>query len=353
MAGNAYVTGHTDSFDFPTVNAVQPGYGGGPGDAFVTELDVAGSTLVYSTFLGGTSTDWGRGVAVDAFGHAVIVGGTFSSDFPVVNALQPSFRGGTDAFVTKLSPTGATPVYSTYLGGSADDVGNGVAVDRVGAAYVAGGTNSSNFPLVQPLGPSFGHGVGGDAFVAKLDPNGSSLRYSTYLGGDGLDYAAEIAVDASGSAYLTGSTFAPSAFPTVQPFQPANGGGIDAFVAKIADPSCPTDVTSQMQLFRSRFFGAFFGGSFRFQWVFIRNHTSTPIAGPLFYVMDDLQNAVFIGSPLKTHCFSPEGDPLAIVGVGRDNVLRPNEVAFTLLFFKAKQDPIAYTPRVLSGIPSQ
>jgi PKD repeat protein len=176
-AGNAYVTGSTDAWDFPTVNALQPTRGG-LADAFVAKLNPTGSALVYSTYLGGSDVcdeygscygDFGSGIAVDSAGNAYVVGVTYSSDFPTVNALQPTLRGSRDAFVAKLNPAGSALVYSTYLGGTGDDFGAGIAVDSAGNAYVVGTTWSSDFPTVNALQPTFGGGWG-DAFVAKIDP---------------------------------------------------------------------------------------------------------------------------------------------------------------------------------------
>ncbi len=148
-AGNVYVTGTTDSQNFPTLNAIQPALGGFE-DAFVTKLNAAGSALVYSTYLGGTDLEEGAGIAVDTAGNAYVTGRTRSANFPTVNPFQPALGGGDcsgnpclDAFVTKLSSTGSALVYSTYLGGSADDLGEAITVDSDGNAYMTGGTASS------------------------------------------------------------------------------------------------------------------------------------------------------------------------------------------------------------------
>jgi hypothetical protein len=140
-------------------------------------------------------------------------------------------RGDSDAFVAKLNATGSALVYSTYLGGSSSEEGNGIAADTLGNAYVTGYTSSTDFPTMNPLQPA--NGGGEDAFVAKLNATGSALVYSTYLGGSGSDWGLGIAVDSSGNAYVTGYTESAN-FPTVNPLQPAYGGGGDAFVAEIA-----------------------------------------------------------------------------------------------------------------------
>jgi hypothetical protein len=254
-AGNAYLTGITTT-GFPTMDPLQPAYGGGASDAFVTKLNPTGTALVYSTYLGGNSTDQGFGIAVDSGGNAYIIGLTESTNFPTMNPLQPAYGGGaSDGFVAKINPTGSALVYSTYLGGSDFDQGNGIAVDSMGSAYVTGGTCSTDFPTVNPSQPTYGGGVCprtgptqayGDAFVAKLNPQGSALAYSTYLGGSKLEAGRGIAVDSAGYAYVAGDTCSGD-FPTVNPLQSTYGGGLcpigafndyrgDAFVTKL-DPS--------------------------------------------------------------------------------------------------------------------
>ena len=235
--GNAYVTGRANP-SFPTTpGAFQPASHGFFSEAFVTKLDPSGSTLVYSTFLGGSKDDSGFGIAVDANGFAYITGNTISTDFPTANALQVAHAGGGDqfpydAFVTKLNPVGSALVYSTYLGGSGDDLANGIAVDPAGNAYVTGSTRSPNFPTTPAaFQPLFGGNI--DAFVTKLDPSGSALVYSSYLGGSSEDQGFGIAVDGNGHAYVTGWTVSTD-FPTANALQVAHaGGGIDAFVTKL------------------------------------------------------------------------------------------------------------------------
>ncbi len=233
-AGSAYVTGTTGSTNFPTAGALQRANGGGSGDAFVAKLNPAGSALTYSTYLGGSTLDWGRGVAVDSAGSAYVTGSTDSDDFPTARALQRTNGGGNDdAFVAKLNPAGSALPYSTYLGGSNGDTGRGIAVDSAGSAYVTGRTGSPNFPTAGAPQRKNGGGSG-DAFVAKLNPAGSALPYSTYLGGSNIDAGNAIAVDTAGSAYVTGLTTSAN-FPTADALQPTNGGGgnYDAFVAKL------------------------------------------------------------------------------------------------------------------------
>ena len=233
--GNVYVTGTTNSLDFPT-NAPFQSELGGFRDAFISKLNPAGKTLVYSTYLGGDDRDEGFGIAVDSSGNAYVTGDTRSINFPTVNALQPGLGGETDPFVTKFNAAGSALVYSTYLGGSDLDSGLAIAVDSFGNAYVAGGTNSTDFPTANPF---LAAKVGSfDAFVAKLNSAGSTLRYSTFLGGTGEDIGRGIAVDATGNAYVTGNSLSPN-FPTIGPFQASCAGGVDgcadAFVAKIRE----------------------------------------------------------------------------------------------------------------------
>jgi photosystem II stability/assembly factor-like uncharacterized protein len=220
-AGNAYVTGYTFSTDFPTVGGVQHT---SPGvfDAFVAKLNPAGTALVYSTYLGGNGGDLGNGIAVDAGGNVYVTGMTDSDNFPTANPVQPHRNGVDDAFVTKLNAMGAALVYSTYLGGTKQDNGLSLAIDPAGNAYVAGSTHSTDFPTVNPLQPAYG-GFTSDGFIAKLNPAGSALIYSTYLGGIGEDTAYAVAADAAGNAYVTGSTSSAN-FPTAAPLQPAFHG---------------------------------------------------------------------------------------------------------------------------------
>jgi hypothetical protein len=237
-SGNAYVTGGTDSGDFPTVNPLQATNHGGLSDAFVSELNAAGSALVYSTYLGGSGFDFGYGIAVDSSGNAYITGATISTDFPTVSPYQGicggCYKGDGDAFVAKLNAGGSALVYSTYLGGSNNDGGSGIAVDPSGNAYLTGFTTSYDFPTINPIQATCGSCGGySTAFVARLNSAGSGLTYSTYLGGSSNDFGQGIALDSYGSAYVTGATFS-SDFPTVNALQPTNHGGYDAFVAKIS-----------------------------------------------------------------------------------------------------------------------
>jgi hypothetical protein len=228
-SGQAYVAGWTFSPDFPTQNALQPASGGNA-DTFVTKINAAGSGLVYSTYLGGASTDFGRGIAVDSLGNAYVTGFTYSSDFPTKNAFQSANAGSYDAFVSKVSPDGNTLVYSTYLGGTGEEQCTGIALDSAGNAYIAGATQSTDFPAKNAIQPIFGGGLN-DAFVAKFGGTGDALIYSTYLGGGETDYGTAIAVDSAGNAYVVGLTNS-SNFPTENAIQPTPAGATDGFVTK-------------------------------------------------------------------------------------------------------------------------
>jgi hypothetical protein len=233
-AGSAYVTGYTYSINFPAVNEYQEDQTGI--DVFVTRLDPSGSSLVYSTYLGGDSNDYGNSIAIDSSGCAYVTGMTYSTDFPAVYACQGN-QTGTDAFVTKLEFSGSilSILYSTYLGGNNSDNGRGIAVDSEGYAYVIGYTMSTDFQTVNAYQGL--HGDGGlfnDAFVTKLAFSGSALSvaYSTYLGGNHIDQGQAIAVDSSGSAYVTGTT-ASTDFPAVNHYQGSKAGSYDVFVTRL------------------------------------------------------------------------------------------------------------------------
>jgi len=256
-SGDAYVTGITASIDFPVLNAFQPALAGAS-DAFVTELNPEGNALIYSSYLGGSldapeiGTQSGSGIAVDSAGSAYVTGLTQSPDFPTTpGSFQTTIGGGEcslgtftlpcpDAFVTKVAAGGSALVYSTYLGGSDIDVGLGIAVDHAGNAYLAGQTDSLDFPLLNAF-QSVCHPIAGalrpcsTAFVSELGLSGSALVFSTYLGGSGSEEAFGVAADSAGAIYVTGYTGSTD-FPTANAFQPsfANppGQGSDAFVTE-------------------------------------------------------------------------------------------------------------------------
>src|SRR5947207_4683567 len=250
--GNAYVTGFTASTDFPTTpGAFQTAFGGGVFDAFVVKLNPAGSRLVYGTYLGGAGSDVGLGIAIDTAQNAYVTGGTFSANFPTAAGVsQTVLAGERDAFVTQLNATGTALVYSTYLGGAGTDVGNAIAVDGTGAAYITGSTTcaavpcvvSTDFPttggVVQTTRPVGEGAAVTDAFVTKLRPAGD-LSYSTFLGGTFGDEGLAIKVDGVGNAYLTGGTSSggapPAGFPVTAGFDNFTGA-TQAFLTKL-DPA--------------------------------------------------------------------------------------------------------------------
>jgi hypothetical protein len=228
--GNSYVTGYTNSTDFPTASAMYPTYAGGYHDAFITKINASGSKLIYSTYLGGNHDDVGYDIAVDTPGNAYITGMTWSNNFPVVSPVQKNIAGNNDAFITKLDTKGSI-AYSTYLGGSTYDGGYGIAVDLFGNAYITGVTRSDDFPITQG---NYGKPAGdNDAFVTKMNASGSKLAYSLYLGGDNDDIGYGIDVDTSGNAYVTGSTWSDN-FPVISATYESKAQDYDVFITKIS-----------------------------------------------------------------------------------------------------------------------
>lgn len=250
--GNAYIAGATASSDFPTTPGAYDPTFNGVQDGFVAKLSADGSSLVYSTFLGGSGLDDTDSLAVDLRGSAYVRGITTSPDFPTTRgSFDPSFNGGIDAYVSKLSADGSSLSYSTYLGGSGFDSGSGIAVDFTGSAYVAGITGSPEFPTTPgAFQPTF-HGVGGalpptagagdyDAYLTKLSPDGSRLAYSTFIGGSRLDVGFKVAVDLVGHAYVAGMTMSPDFPTTPRAYDQTFNGARDGFVMKFnLDGSAP------------------------------------------------------------------------------------------------------------------
>ena len=221
---NFYVSGETASSDFPISGAVQ-GSNGGTNDAFVLKIKADGSGLAYSTFLGGSLIDASQALAVDSTGSAYVTGYTSSSNFPTVNALQPALAGDQDIFVTKLSPDGASLVFSTYLGGTGLDTIAAIALDSTSNVVLAGTTKSTDFPIVNALQPTLtGSSGNSDAFVAKLKADGSALIFSTYFGGTGVDGATGVAVSSTGNIWVSGGTGSTD-LPVVNALQSSFGGG--------------------------------------------------------------------------------------------------------------------------------
>ncbi len=233
-AGEAFITGRTNSSNFPTV----------PGsydvtifnsfyDAFVTKLNTTGTARVWSTFLGGSGSDWGNAIKVDANG-AVYVTGMCDTAFPVTTgSYDTSYNAFGDTFVTKIQPAGNALAWSTFLGGNNEDRGQALAVDATGAVYVAGQTMSTNFPATTGAYDTTANG-NWDAFVAKFTPTGNALGFSTRLGGADIDWAMSLAVDPQGQAIVSGGTASPAFPTTLGAFDRIhNGGSLDAFVTKV------------------------------------------------------------------------------------------------------------------------
>ncbi|MFX0091418.1 MAG: SBBP repeat-containing protein [Candidatus Hodarchaeota archaeon] len=230
--GNSFITGYTESSDFPTLNAYQTSHGGGK-DVFVAKLNATGNGLVFSTYFGGSNDDYGYDLTIDATGNIYITGETGSSDFPVTsNAYQSIYGGYGDAFITKLDATGTGLMFSTYLGGNASDGAYGTVVNAAGYCYITGYTYSSDFPVTPHTYQSTRNGSK-DIFVTKLNATGTGLAFSTYLGGRGFDEGFGIAVDGVGNCVVVGATSS-SNFPTKNAYQDHFGGlDDDVFVTKL------------------------------------------------------------------------------------------------------------------------
>jgi uncharacterized repeat protein (TIGR01451 family) len=267
-SGNAYIAGETDSListgpthpiPFPTLNGFQNNAGGGFADAFVAKFNttLSGSaSLVYSSFLGGSTDEKASGIAIDSTGNAYLTGQIMDStsvyptvphsNFPVLNAFQSQFNqgstdpnaGNTDGFVTKVSSAGSTKVFSTYLGGYSDDDGTDIAVDANGRIYVTGETSSTNFPTLRAAQPIIGGGnidfPQPDVFITVFQSSGTALVYSTFLGGSGFESLPAIAVDQFGCVYVTGQTLSYDFPLTVGSYQTNSPGVSDSFVAKLS-----------------------------------------------------------------------------------------------------------------------
>lgn len=255
-SGDAYVTGYTSSCNFPVVSPLDVNspisYNGtfchNSRDIFVTKLTSnsnGNASIVYSTFLGGSSSDFGRGIAVDSSNNVYITGDTYSSDFPVLLPIQNGGRlhGSNDAFVTKLRADGTNFWYSSYLGGNFADQANDIVVDSLGAAYITGSTvgnsplkkTEENFPVTSGAyqeSPN-NNAVMGDGFVSKLSPTGNSLEYSSYISGSNTESGNGIAVDGQGMVYVVGTTSSDNLIPsTATGYQKALKGTQDAFLMK-------------------------------------------------------------------------------------------------------------------------
>ncbi|KXH70160.1 MAG: hypothetical protein AM326_01045 [Candidatus Thorarchaeota archaeon SMTZ-45] len=231
--GNAYVTGHTNSMNFPLVNAYDSTLDNA--DCFVFKLDADGASLNYSTFVGDSGSDYGESIEVDSSGNAYVTGWTTSSNFPLVNAYDNTYNGDFDCFVFKLSISGDSLDYSTYVGGSGKEGEDAsLAIDSLGNAYITCATNSADFPFVNAYDSTLDGNY--DCVVFKLNSTGNGLLYSTLVGGSGStpdveDKSFAIAIDSTGSAYVTGNTYS-SDFPTVNAYD-SSLSYMDCFVFKL------------------------------------------------------------------------------------------------------------------------
>jgi hypothetical protein len=256
--GSAYVAGSTHSTNFPTSSDAFDRSYNTHADAFVTKLNAAGSSLAYSTYLGGGKRDGSGGIAVDGAGSAYVTGETRSRNFPAsADAFDRTYDRWAEAFVTKLNAAGSSLAYSTYLGGNGDDDSYWIAVDGAGSAYVAGETDSRNFPTTVGAFDRSSDQLSGDAFVTKLNQAGSALAYSTFLGGGGIDEGYGVAIDGAGRAYVVGVTDSRSFPTTAGAFDRSfSGGEVDAFVTKldlIAGPvRCWVPLVIGMRLARAK-----------------------------------------------------------------------------------------------------
>lgn len=235
-SGSAFVVGITNALDFPTTIGAFNQTLNGPTDAFVAKFQPDGSGLLFSTYLGGSSGEAARTVAIDTGGHAYVAGNTDSFDFPVTpGAFNTSYGGTTDAFAAKLTPAGDALAYATFLGGPNEDVANGIGIDAAGRATIGGYTNSTTFPTTP--GASNTTFLGGvyDGYVARLDASGGRLVYGTFLGGARTDSPYALAIDSAGDAYVAGITNSTNFPVTAGAYNSTFSGGLfDAFVAKLS-----------------------------------------------------------------------------------------------------------------------
>ncbi|MCW5979225.1 MAG: SBBP repeat-containing protein [Bryobacteraceae bacterium] len=301
--GSAYITGRTQSANLPALGALQPAPGGGQ-DAFIAKFSAGGSQLAYSTYLGGTgggigSIEEGVDIKVDAAGSAYVVGSTSSTDFPLYNPVQGYYGGGgVDAFVAKLTPDGRNFAYCTYVGGKGSDYGTAIVVDAGGKAIVAGHTSSTNFPAVNPIQASMA-GVT-DAYVVKLDAIGSAFLFGTYLGGSLSDGATAVGLTPGGLILAAGTTQS-SNFPARGALQPWLAGGVDSFLARIADyaPAAPQAVAvspsvgdGSVQTFD--FLYADLNGFDEIQWAYVLFHSQLNQAGGCYVQYKQNENTLWL-----------------------------------------------------------
>ncbi len=237
--GNAFITGETDSPDFPTTSGSYSTTLNNAHDVFVTKLNASGSALTYSSYLGSSAEDFARAIAIDSAGNAYVAGFTTinfgtASDFPATAGTFETIGGPVDIFLSKFNPTGSGLIYSSFLGGTSYEEAKALALDSAGNAYLTGFTKSRDFPKTRAAFQTVFNAFD-DGFVTEFDASGLNLVYSTFLGGRSTDYGSDIAVDTYGNTYVTGYTQS-TAFPTTpRAFSVDYGGGnYDAFVVKLS-----------------------------------------------------------------------------------------------------------------------
>jgi len=236
--GCAYITGETESTDFPaTLSSFSPSYRGGGFDSFLTKLSSSGDSLIYSTYLGGSDDEAGFSIYVDGAWNVYVFGETSSTDFPTSNnSLNKEYNGGEmDAFIIKLNSSGETLDFSTYLGGKGNEYSQNMVLDTEGRIYLIGGTNSEDFPTTDGAYDRSYNGGSMDAYIVKLNNSGDSMLYSTFFGGRSWEAGYGIDVDHEGYVYLTGTTWSTD-FPTTRDADNIIGGPCDAFVSKLNIP---------------------------------------------------------------------------------------------------------------------
>ncbi|HEV2381740.1 MAG TPA: SBBP repeat-containing protein [Terriglobia bacterium] len=338
-AGDAYVTGSTQSPDFPTANPLQIGNGSCTvintvqtcsADAFVAEVNSAATALVYSTYLGGSSTDSGQAIAVDPAGNAVIAGYTYSSNFPTQSPFQPATGGGIDAFLTELDPSGTNFVFSTYLGGNGQDQAFGLALDNSGNIYVTGGTQSADFPTTPGAFQST-YGGSGDAFLSKLSPNANALLYSTFIGGTGADQGNGVAVDSAGDTVVVGVTQSTD-FPIHDPLQSILGlsGAGNCTTSAGVSGVCSDAFVTRLGASGSVSYSTYLGGTQAdFAQTVAMDSSGTPyVAGSTsssnFPVIGGALEGAYAGAGVNGNAFIAKVDPTDAPGVA----LSPQSINF-------------------------
>jgi hypothetical protein len=337
---------------FPTVNAFQS-QGGGSEDAFLARFSPGDYRVVYATLLGGAGDDYAASVAIGPSGASVVSGLTRSPNFPLVSPLQPAFGGEADGFVAKFDAGGA-PVFSTFLGGNTTDHATAVGMDASGRVFVAGHTVSEDFPVVDAFQATRGGTPGSfsfDAFIAQLDANGA-IEFSSYLGGSAEDTISRLALDRAGSAYLSGATQSAD-FP-ISPHGPqqAFGGVLDGLLAKVG-PACAVDVTASVAAGALLSIPIPLT-PWHLELFLVRNQSSEPIGSPIGAVFSGLQNAVLVNAIGTTDCTGAPGSPFIVVPPGPEGWLEPGEVTGAwLLFHRSGAAAPSYQSVVLSGVPGR